>query len=104
MNPKLRTKTTTGSTLRPGLSSVYNRSIVPELPPAPAALVDVGRAFFTVSLWSAAARLRIAARGPPGGELARATAEPEAVLGLDVDDSGPDSGPEVNGEEGRGEA
>lgn len=104
MNPKLSTNTTTGSTLRPGLSSVYNLSIVPELPPAPALLVDVGRAFLTVSLWSAAARLRIAARGPPGGEFARAIPDEEDVFGLDVDDSGPDSGPEVNGEEGRGEA
>ena len=56
MKPKLNTKTTTGSTLRPGLSSVYNLSIVPELPPAPALLVDAGRAFLTDSLWSAAAR------------------------------------------------
>lgn len=37
------------------------------LPPAPAALVDAGRAFATRSFWSAAARLRIAVLGPPGG-------------------------------------
>jgi hypothetical protein len=37
------------------------------LPPAPAALVDAGRAFATFSFWSAAARLRIAVLGPPGG-------------------------------------
>lgn len=37
------------------------------LPPAPAALVLLGRAFATLSFWSAAARLRIAVFGPPGG-------------------------------------
>lgn len=37
------------------------------LPPAPAALVDAGRAFATRSFWSAAARLRMAVLGPPGG-------------------------------------
>jgi hypothetical protein len=37
------------------------------LPPAPAALVDAGRAFATRSFWSAAARRRIAVLGPPGG-------------------------------------
>lgn len=67
MKPKLNTKTTTGSTFKPGLSSVYNFNIVPELPPAPAARVDEGRAFLMDSLWSAAARRRRAARGPPGG-------------------------------------
>jgi hypothetical protein len=105
MKPKLNTRTTTGSTLSPGLSSVYNLSIVPELPPAPALLVDVGRAFLTDSLWSAAARRRMAARGPPG-EVARPplTIDDEEALGLEVDDSGPDSAPEVSGEEGRAEA
>lgn len=49
--------------------------MVPELPPAPAALVDEGLAFFTVSLWSAAARRRMAERGPPGGEDARRSDE-----------------------------
>ena len=83
---------------------MYNLSIVPELPPAPALLVEAGRAFLTVSLWSAAARRRIAARGPPGGEFARAMAEEEEVAGLDAEDSGPDSGPDVKGEDGRGEA
>jgi len=53
-------------------------------------------------LWSAAARRRIAALGPPGGELARATEdEVDDCLALGV--SGPDSGPDVRGEEGRGE-
>lgn len=78
--------------------------MVPLLPPAPAALVLLGRAFFTDSLWSAAARRRIADRGPPGGEAARAMDEDVPVfpaLGLV---SGPESGPEVNGDAGRGEA
>jgi len=35
--------TTTGSTLSPGDSSVYNLNIVLELPPAPAARVLLGR-------------------------------------------------------------
>ncbi len=37
------------------------------LPPAPAALVLLGRAFATRSARSAAAFRRITARGPPGG-------------------------------------
>lgn len=37
------------------------------LPPAPAALVLLGRTFATLSFWSAAALLRIAVLGPPGG-------------------------------------
>jgi hypothetical protein len=82
---------------------VYNRSIVPELPPAPAARVLDGRAFFTDSLWSAAARRRMAERGPPGGEPARASEE-EVVLEVEgAEESGPDSGPEFRGEGGRGE-
>lgn len=36
-------------------------------PPAPAALVLVGRALAIFSFWSAAARRRMAVRGPPGG-------------------------------------
>lgn len=36
-------------------------------PPAPADLVLVGRALAIFSFWSAAARRRIAVRGPPGG-------------------------------------
>lgn len=76
---------------------------MPDDPPAPAALVEVGLAFFTDSLWSAAARLRIADRGPPGGEPARATDE-DLVTAEGVELSGPDSGPEVKGEAGRGEA
>jgi len=102
MNPKLKTKTTTGSTLRPGLSSVYNLIIVPDEPPAPAARVELGLWFLTVSLWSAAARRLMAALGPPGGERGRVIEEPVADGDL-LPDSGPDSGPDVNGEEGRGE-
>ena len=64
------------------------RSMVLELPPAPAALVLVGRAFATLSARSAAAFLLIAVFGPPGGERFR------PVLTL------PDAGGEV-GEEGR---
>ena len=94
---------TIGSTLKPGLSSVYNRSIVPELPPAPADLVLDGLAFLTDSLWSAAARRRIADFGPPGGEPARAIVD-EVDFPAVVEESGPDSGPEVRGDEGRGEA
>jgi len=50
MKPKLNTSTTTGSTISPLFSSVYSLIIVPELPPAPAALVLAGRAFLTLSL------------------------------------------------------
>ena len=50
MKPKLKNMMTIGSTLKPGLSSVYNLNMVPELPPAPADLVLDGRAFFTDSL------------------------------------------------------
>jgi hypothetical protein len=58
------------------------------------------------SLWSAAARRRIAARGPPGGvgEEGRPTAEPEATAAPADLESAPDSAPEVRGEAGRGEA
>lgn len=47
---------------------LYVRSMVLELPPAPAALVLVGRAFAALSALSAAAFLLIAVLGPPGGE------------------------------------
>lgn len=50
MNPKLKNRMTIGSTFKPGLSSVYSLNIVPELPPAPAALVLEGLAFLTLSL------------------------------------------------------
>lgn len=108
MNPKLSTNTTTGSTFKPGLSSVYSLSIVPDEPPAPADRVELGLAFRSDSLWSAAARRRSAARGPPGGvgEDGRLTDEtaPDAEPGPLADlDSGPDSAPEVIGEEARGE-
>lgn len=95
---------TIGSTFNPGLSSVYNLSMVPEEPPAPADLVDDGRAFLRVSLWSAAARLRMADRGPPGGEPALAIEEPLDLTAEGVELSGPDSGPEVIGEAGLGAA
>lgn len=80
-----RVITTTGSTFKPGDSSVYSPmpivsaakssscyhlyalSIVLVLPPAPAALVLAGRAFATLSCRSAAALLRIIVFGPPGG-------------------------------------
>jgi hypothetical protein len=66
-------------------------NIVLLLPPAPAALVLDGRAFATLSARSAAAFLRIAVAGPPGGlgEDGRAVVEP-------VDG-------EFTGDEGRGE-
>ena len=66
------------------------RNIVLELPPAPAALVLVGRALATLSARSAAAFLLIAVFGPPGGDRFRPVLTP------------PEAGGEV-GEEGRGE-
>ena len=66
------------------------RNIVLELPPAPAALVLVGRAFATLSARSAAAFLLIAVLGPPGGDRFRPLLTPA------------EAGGEV-GEEGRGE-
>jgi len=64
------------------------------LPPAPAALVLFGRALAIFSFWSAAARRRMAVRGPPGGvgDEGRATLAPEAAA--------PGA---LTGEEGRGE-
>lgn len=61
------------------------------LPPAPAALVLLGRAFASLSFWSAAARLRIAVLGPPGGVGDEGLPMPEAAPG------------EFTGEEARGE-
>lgn len=82
--------------------------MVPEEPPAPAERVELGRALRRDSLWSAAARRRMAARGPPGaeGDEGRLTDEPEATApAAPADlDSAPDSAPEVRGEPGRGEA
>jgi hypothetical protein len=63
---------------------------VPLLPPAPAALVEAGRAFATRSFWSAAARLLIAVLGPPGG------------VGLEGRPLG-DAAPELMGEDAPGE-
>lgn len=67
-------------------------SIVLLLPPAPAARVLFGLALAIFSFWSAAARLRMTARAPPGGggESGRAVLAPVA-------------GGELTGEEGRGE-
>lgn len=65
-------------------------NIVLLLPPAPAALVLVGRAFATLSALSAAAFLRIAVLAPPGGEEGRAVLVPA-------------EGGELIGELGRGE-
>ncbi len=57
-------------------------SIVLELPPAPAALVLLGRWLETFSARSAAAFLRITVAGPPGGlgDAGRAVVEPDAAL------------------------
>lgn len=62
-----------------GLSIRLNvRSMVLLEPPAPAARVLVGLALAILSFWSAAARLRMAVRGPPGGvgDEGRTTEEP----------------------------
>ncbi|KAK5047563.1 hypothetical protein LTR84_006660 [Exophiala bonariae] len=75
--------------------------MVPLEPPAPAERVDAGLAFLTDSLWSAAARRRMADRGPPGGEPARAIDEP-LVFDAEGVESAPDSGPEVKGDDGLG--
>lgn len=66
--------------------------MVLELPPAPAALVLLGRTLAIFSFWSAAARRRIAVRAPPGGggDEGRPVLTPEA-------------GGELTGEVGRGE-
>ena len=61
------------------------------LPPAPAALVLLGRAFATLSALSAAAFLLIAVAGPPGalGDDGLAVVEPvEAEPGAFVGDEG----------------
>jgi hypothetical protein len=50
IKPTLNTSTTTGSTFNPGESSVYSFSIVLLEPPAPAARVELGRAFAVLSL------------------------------------------------------
>lgn len=74
--------------------------MVPDEPPAPADRVEAGLAFRRVSLWSAAARRRIAVRGPPGGvgEEGRFTAAPELEpAGLPAfARSLPESGPELD--------
>lgn len=52
-------------------------------PPAPAARVLLGLALASFSFWSAAARRRMAVRGPPGGvgEEGRLMLEPLAAAG-----------------------
>lgn len=55
---------------------MYILSMVLVLPPAPAALVLEGLALATLSALSAAAFLRMAVLGPPGGEEGRAVLEP----------------------------
>lgn len=82
--------------------------MVPEEPPAPAERVELGRTLRRDSLWSAAARRRRAARGPPGGVgdegRLMAEADPAAAPAPADLESGPDSAPEVRGEAARGEA
>ena len=63
------------------------RSMVLELPPAPAALVLVGLAFATLSALSAAAFLLIAVFGPPGGDKFRPLLTP-AEAGGEVGEDG----------------
>ena len=65
------------------------------LPPAPAARVLVGRALAIFSFWSAAARRRMAVRGPPGaaGDDGRPTLAPDATAPAG----------ELTGEDGRGD-
>lgn len=94
INTSDSTSTTTGSTFRPGDSSVYSRSMVLLEPPAPAARVLLGRALAIFSFWSAAARRRMAERAPPGGggDAGRDEDEPVAA---------PAGG--LEGEEARGE-
>lgn len=69
------------------------RSMVLLEPPAPAARVLLGRALAIFSFWSAAARRRMAVRGPPGiaGDEGRPMLAPLAAA------------PPLTGEEGRGE-
>lgn len=59
----------------------YIRNIVLLLPPAPAALVDVGRAFATLSARSAAAFRRMTVFAPPGGLEGRAVVPAEGEMG-----------------------
>ena len=63
------------------------RSMVLELPPAPAALVLVGLAFATLSALSAAAFLLIAVFGPPGGDRFRPLLTP-AEAGGEIGEDG----------------
>jgi len=63
-------------------------SIVLELPPAPAALVLVGRAFALFSARSAAAFLLIAVLGPSGGDVFRPVLTPPDAGG-EAGEAGP---------------
>ncbi len=69
-----------------GGGSLDIRSIVLELPPAPAALVDVGLAFAALSARSAAAFRLMAVFGPPGGDVFRPVLTAPAVEGVPGDD------------------
>lgn len=64
------------------------RSMVLELPPAPAALVLVGLALATLSARSAAAFRLIAVFGPPGGDKLRPLLTPPAGEGEPGEDGG----------------
>lgn len=73
------------------------RSMVLELPPAPAALVLVGLAFATLSALSAAAFLLIAVFGPPGGDRFRPLLTPAEAGGeIGEDGLGEDCGGKVS--------
>lgn len=72
---------------------IHSLNIVLLLPPAPAALVELGLAFANLSFWSAAALRLMAVLGPPGGV---------GLEGRPVGDA-PVAAPGVPaGEEGRG--
>ena len=74
---------------------MYILSIVLLLPPAPAARVLEGRWFATLSARSAAAFLRIAVRGPPGG-----TGEEGRAVEVPVEgDAGPPAGEDWRGDD-----
>lgn len=66
MKPTANTNTTNGSTLKPWASSVNNFIMVEEDPPAPAALVDKGKALAVEAFLSAVVFLLTADLKPPG--------------------------------------
>jgi len=73
MKDRERTRTMKGSTRRPGESSVYNRSMVFEDPPAPAARDELG-----LATCEAAARRRTC---PAPGGLETAPGRPAGLVG-----------------------